>query len=138
MHVFLPSLCFSCIHVLCFMHPTFFKWLGFFVRHIYYSTLFLHRLVHLGSFDMRKQMRDCYSRFFPFGGSFFFWCRNLVKCAPSAGADPLLATSSIPSSIEYAASRKETVRRDVNGVDLKRVQLCQELIDMMEAKVAAT
>ena len=105
---------------------------------VYYSTLFLHRLIHLGSFDMRKQMRDCYSRFFPFGGSFFFWCRNLVKCAPSAGADPLLATSSIPSSIEYAASLKETVRRDVNGVDLKRVQLCQELIDMMEAEVAAT
>ena len=60
-----------------------------------------------------------------------------VKCLLDAGADPLLATASIPSSIEYAASLQDTVKRDVNGVDLKRVQLCQELIDMMEEKISA-
>ena len=55
-----------------------------------------------------------------------------VKILLDAGADPLLATSSLGSSLWFV-TRAQAFHRE----EAEKVKLCQKLIDMMEEKIAA-
>ena len=57
-----------------------------------------------------------------------------VKCLLEVGADPLLSTFSLPSSLKYVTNMRDALSL---GENLEKVQICNRLIAMMEAKVAA-
>ena len=70
-----------------------------------------------------------------------------MKSLLDAGADPLLPTSSLPSPLEYVTDMRD-VHSQANAElvlshaelskHLKRIQICERLIAMMEEKIAAT
>jgi len=96
------------------------------VRH---SSFPLNRFSALGELPLHIACTSCFAEYGTDGHSQRV---AKVKILLDAGADPLLAASPAPSSLELVARMQA-----LDNEDTEKVQLGQDLIDMMKEKIAA-